>query len=87
MLHAERLGAGEVAMGGAAGSGVGVERGSLLRKKIERETTGYAQEEIRCRGCSRARACVGLVVCVRVWRGLCCVRGILFLISSFFVNY
>lgn len=77
MLHAEKLGAGEVAMGGAAGSGVGVERGSLLRKKIERETTGYAQEEIRCRGCSRARACVGLVVCVCAF-GVGCVVCVAF---------
>ena len=71
MLHAEKLGAGEVAMGGAEGSGVDVER-EPARQKTERETTGYAREEIRCRCCSRARACVGLVVCVRLaWVVLC----------------
>ena len=45
MLHAKELGVGVVAMGGAAGSGVGVERErDPARAKTEtlRETMGYA---------------------------------------------
>ena len=37
MLHAEMLGAGEVAMGGAAGNGVGVERGAHESEDRERD--------------------------------------------------
>ena len=70
MLHEEKLGAGEVAMGGAAGS-LGErrrrktqERGSPReRRPREREITRNAQEQgrrsIRCRGV--VRAC--LLVC------------------------
>ena len=37
VLHEEKLGAGEVAMGGAAGNGVGVERGAHESEDRERD--------------------------------------------------
>ena len=45
MLHEEKLGVGEVAMGGVAGSGVRVKReGAREREDQEREITRNAQE-------------------------------------------
>jgi len=90
MLHAEKLGAGEVSMGGVAGSGVGVEReGACEREDGERERDhGYAWEEIRRRGLGPCvvRALVGLLVCVRLAWVVLCACGIYFLFSSIFVN-
>ena len=73
MLHAEKLRAGEVAMGGAAGTGVGVERGSPRERRPRERPRGTHGRRY---GAGAAPVPVRAWVwwCVCVWRGLCCVR-------------